>query len=128
MSSIPALVAVRNTVGKIIRLGAHEEVGNYLVTEDRIALKVNRVRCVERRWDTLITHRGFTVYTWLLRDGKWTEVPPFTQWWSTDERVTPFVDLSPAERRERETWESDCHRPGTARSPLDSAARQAQGY
>ena len=127
MQSMPAnpLAYVRDTCGKIIRLGPFETVAGLRIEPGRITLGINTAKAKPTAgfgWQ--VTKRGTTLYVFDLdtRTGCWALTSTMPLWWSTDE-------LHAAEVRSRDSeWEEMCHRPGTARTPLDNYGRKIQGY
>lgn len=118
------LAYVRDTTGKIIRLGMFESVAGLKVEESRITLAINTAKVKQVSGGYQITQRGTTLYTFTLEasTGVWSLTSTFPVCWSTDE-----LHGQPRPARDTE-WEELCYRPGSARNPQDNTARRAQGY
>lgn len=126
MSDLKPLARVRDITGKRIQLGMFESVSGLLVTEDRVTLSIERAKVVETHGEYRIPQRGRTLYTFVPSDfnrSGWKLADTLTVWWSTDE-THARRDRKPTDQE----WTDLCHRPGTARNPLDNGARQRQGY
>jgi hypothetical protein len=122
------LATIHRLTGRAIRLGVLEEVGKSEITEDRIAVLVNRVKYRETRHGIEVLKRGATVYEFTNTPDGWKMSEPFTQWWSIpDELHVARPGLSPEEHAARVEWETLCYRPGTPNFPMDNAERRAQG-
>lgn len=119
------LAHVRDTTGRIIRLGIFDEVRDMRADDNEIVLSISTARFKELRGPSYrITHRGIILYRF-LRDPRtevWTRVETIPVWWSSDE-----THGQPSRSRDDE-WEQMCYRPGTSRNPLDSPLRKNQGY
>lgn len=85
MSALADLCKVNRLTGAMIHVGIFEEVSAVQITEDRITVKVDRVRAKTSRSGHRITHRGITLYVYVLRPEGWGALEPITQWWSVDE-------------------------------------------
>lgn len=124
-SRLNALAFVRDTCGKIIRLGDFESVAGLKIEPTRITLAISRAQSTPHRgfgWH--ITKRGTSLYSFTLetRTGVWSLADVFTTWTDADELV------GEASKPRDSEWEDMCHRPGTTKNPLDNFVRRKQGY
>lgn len=126
------LAAAELHIGMSIRLPFHSSVDNILVDEDRLGVSYIKYTVDVRTHETRYTgaERVLDVYT---RDaGRWARTDQFR---SADDTFQPHAvhesgrtHRDEAEQTTRRTFEGDCHRPGTSKSPMDNAERTAEGY
>lgn len=119
------LAFVRDTTGKIIRLGDFESVAGIKVEPARITLAVARAKATPTTgFGWRVVKRGTSLYTFTLdeRTQVWSLADVFTTWRDVDELHGEAAAPHDLE------WEEMCYRPGTAKNPLDNFARRKQGY
>lgn len=124
------LAQVKQITGRQLHLGIFEEVIGFRREPGRLVLAIRRARVKELRFSYRVTHTGSTLYEFKLIDGAWVMQEPVTIWHKLPEPElhSSFAGRTPAEHADRLAWEDDCFRPGNDDWPMDSLARQRQGY
>lgn len=121
------LAKVRDLTGYQIHLGIFEEVGKVTFTDTEIVATIRRFRVTEQRSQYRITEKGVEELTFTKTTyGSWARKSN-CMWIKADDTVILRRDTastfgSMQEYRDQRDFELDCARPGTSRTPLDSAA------
>lgn len=121
LTDFQKIALVTRITGKRITLGMMESVSDCVILEKQILLSINRARVDFRRGQELVvTHRGYTMWTWHLQEGVWKYPEPVTYWFddAVPEVHKPYV-TPPEEKLAKKDWEDMCYRPGSAQHPLD---------
>lgn len=126
------LAAAEMHIGTTIRLPFEAKVKALIVEDDRMVLQYTRYE-VSRLARESRYAAAYTVADVFTRDaGVWSRTDRFE---AADEAFRPHAvhESGRAHRDEieqaaRRTFEGDCHRPGTSKSPMDSAERTSEGY
>lgn len=131
---LETLAKIRKLTGVQIRLGEHDEIMGYQAKVGAIHVAVTTYLVQETTREIRFKKSGFKIYTIsLVGDGTWWRLTDTTDthW---DDTFQPYVyeKFSRYESQDeitaRHEWETMCHRPGTARTPMDNLDRQFQGY
>lgn len=128
-STIEMISQIRKLTGEVIRLRIFEEVS--LIQEkspDLVYVMVKSVKTTEQRSGYKVIATGTRLHIFTRKNATWTcEV---IESWDTvpshDFVRTRGQSKSPQEYWDQATHEDMCHRPGTARNPMDNVAVRSQ--
>lgn len=99
-----------------------------MITQDLVILLINTAKTRSSGAACVITSRGTKRVTIARTRGAW-EPPDVAYVWDDGSTTTRVVADAPhTTHAERTEWEQLCYRPGNAANPVDSYARQLQGY
>lgn len=134
------LSAIRQLTGVQIRLGEHDEIKSHQTIEGTtIMVAVTTYDVTETSREIRFKRCGWKIYTLkrvgdsgIRPTGQWRTVEVTDVFW--DDQFVPYVFEKFSkyetlqEQADRRDWERMCHRPGSARTPMDNLDRQFQGY
>ena len=133
------LAQLATITGHKYQLLAYEQVIDFKVTDESVALTVRVHRVTETNRELRFTHTGMKMLAWRLIDNTWQQVlfptgagmrGSLIMW---DESAAPIVHLkygearTPAEVTAKREYERMCYRPGTDTQPLDNYDRVLAG-
>lgn len=112
------------------RLQNHWTIQSYAIDTNVVTVTLTVYATRESVRETRFVKKGTRMMAWTRADetSRW-QYQEFTVW---DTDFVPFTQHqigkieSPAEYRARRQWEGDVYRPGSDRSPMDSAARAVE--
>lgn len=124
-SPYKAIAEVRDLTGYCVRLGVFEEIVKVDLTDEIVEVVVRRFRVTEQRSQYRVKAEGLEQIKFTLKNGDWIRQSDIF-WTTPDDEVmlrrdTTNVYESVKEYRDHRDFEVMCHRPGTSRTPLDSA-------
>lgn len=122
------LALIRAHTGHRIQLQEFEEFGTCMFTVDLVIIVIQTVSFTAARATATITRRGTRTITIERRAGAWTRPVSVVTWTDEENRTQVVSDMPHTSALERLLWEQLCYRPGSPSQPLDSYARQLQGY
>lgn len=126
------LASIRKITGVQIKLGEHDEIKSHKTAENSIMLAVTVLDVTDTARETRFKRQGWKIYTIeKVGDGSsWRLTDTTDIVWNDAFVPYTFEKFSRYETQqqlnERAEWESICHRPGTARTPMDNADRRFQ--
>lgn len=124
-TTIELLSEFRKITGYSVTVRPFERVIKYFASDDRDAVLLETFRYVETRYEFRVTGHGKRLVAFTTSGAQ-----SVTAW---DEEFEPFVIRktghvrTPTESRDQITFERDCYRPGSFRTPLDNFARVKAG-
>lgn len=121
---------ISQVTGHKIKLQPYEYFDFIEITDDSLTLRIQSFKFKTKRGDVHVTHAGARMIGFRRDVHTWVQTGQVAHYWRLETPVvyTGHATPSAEELASRRLWEHLCYRPGTSSFPLDSHARQQQGY
>jgi hypothetical protein len=136
LTAAQQLKPVKQALGKPFQLLPYQSVKKVTITADSITVLLQVYQFTETYREVRFHKSGLMMYAWKLKDNVWIaqhlggdDQIPLVIW---DESFEPYIECrfgthrSIKEYYDRLEWESNVHRPGTSRTPLDNFTRTVE--